>query len=43
MRSVVLDQGLVEFLVSDVKEFLSQSQWYLERGTLAFFPRIIDS
>jgi chaperone BCS1 len=32
ISSVILDQGLVEGIVSDVKEFISNPQWYMNRG-----------
>ncbi|KAJ3509899.1 hypothetical protein NLJ89_g4974 [Agrocybe chaxingu] len=32
LTSVILDDGVKESLISDVKEFLSSRQWYLNRG-----------
>ena len=32
LESVVLDRGVKERIVADVKEFLSSSQWYYDRG-----------
>lgn len=32
INSVILDQGLSETIVSDVREFISNSQWYMNRG-----------
>lgn len=32
LSSVILDEGQSEKLLSDVKEFLASSSWYLERG-----------
>jgi len=32
LGSVILDKGVKEMLVADVKEFLASQQWYVERG-----------
>ncbi len=32
LNSVILDQGLKERIVGDVKEFLQKHQWYMDRG-----------
>jgi len=32
LRSVVLDDGLAEEVLADVKEFLSSAEWYVDRG-----------
>ncbi|PFH57922.1 hypothetical protein XA68_14411 [Ophiocordyceps unilateralis] len=32
LGSVVLDEGVKERIVADVKDFLSRQQWYVERG-----------
>lgn len=32
LGSVVLDKGITEKLVADVRDFLSASQWYGDRG-----------
>lgn len=32
IMSVILDQGLSDKIVSDVREFISNSQWYMNRG-----------
>jgi len=32
ISSVVLDQGIAERIISDVKDFIGNPQWYMERG-----------
>ncbi|RDA90688.1 hypothetical protein CP533_3927 [Ophiocordyceps camponoti-saundersi (nom. inval.)] len=32
LGSVILDEGVKESIVADVKDFLSRQQWYVERG-----------
>jgi len=32
IQSVILDQGLVESVVKDVKDFIANPRWYLDRG-----------
>ncbi|KRY31356.1 Mitochondrial chaperone BCS1 [Trichinella spiralis] len=32
LQSVILDEGIQEFLVTDVREFISTSSWYVDRG-----------
>lgn len=34
LSSVILDAGVKERIVSDVKDFLSASKWYHERGLI---------
>ena len=31
--SVILDRGIAENILSDVREFISNPQWYMDRGT----------
>jgi chaperone BCS1 len=33
LSSVVLDQGMKETLVADIKEFMGRARWYGDRGT----------
>ena len=30
--SVILDRGIAESILSDVREFISNPQWYMDRG-----------
>ena len=30
--SVILDKGITESILKDVKEFISNPEWYMERG-----------
>lgn len=39
--SVILDRGLAENILSDVKEFISNPQWYMERGQWLQWRRIL--
>lgn len=32
INSVILDQGVTEAIVDDIKGFVSTPQWYMERG-----------
>ncbi len=32
LNSVILDQGIMENLINDVDNFLSGSNWYIDRG-----------
>lgn len=32
LTSVILDEGLSEKILKDVKEFINSSKWYMERG-----------
>lgn len=34
LKSVVLDDGLADSIVSDIKEFISNPSWYSDRGML---------
>jgi len=36
IESVVLDTGVTERIVHDVKEFIANPGWYSDRGTLCF-------
>lgn len=33
INSVILDQGIAENILTDVREFISNPQWYMDRGT----------
>ena len=41
LSSVILDRGVKERIVSDVKDFLGSSQYYYERGSL--FPIFVNN
>jgi mitochondrial chaperone BCS1 len=44
LSSVILDAGVKERIVSDVKDFLSASKWYHERGCpIALSPNVRDT
>jgi chaperone BCS1 len=32
LHSVVLDTGIAEHIVQDVREFMDNSKWYIDRG-----------
>lgn len=32
INSVILDQGISDAIVSDIREFIGNPQWYMERG-----------
>lgn len=32
ISSVILDQGLAESILTDVREFINTPQWYMDRG-----------
>ena len=32
INSVILDQGITEAIVSDIRGFIGNPQWYMERG-----------
>lgn len=36
LTSVVLEEGVSEKMVQDVKEFISNPKWYIERGKYLF-------
>lgn len=38
LSSVVLEEGVSERLVQDVKEFIDNPKWYSERGKAPFVP-----
>jgi len=42
LNSVVLDEGVKERIVGDVKDFLSASRYYYDRGSLLLKVRVVD-
>ena len=36
INSVVLDQGIADEIVSDIKEFIGNPKWYMDRGECEF-------
>lgn len=43
LSSVVLEEGVSERLVQDVKEFIDNPKWYSERGKTPFVPAAASS
>jgi mitochondrial chaperone BCS1 len=41
LNSVVLDEGVKERIVGDVKDFLSASRYYYDRGSLLLKVRVV--
>lgn len=41
LESVVLDEGVKERIVDDVKSFMQRGPWYFERGMLRFLPTFL--
>lgn len=40
LRSVVLNDGISDYIQQDVKAFLGRRQWYADRGTLSTYRHI---
>ena len=43
LESVVLDQGVKERIVDDVKSFMSRGRWYSERGSSQTLHSLLDA
>jgi chaperone BCS1 len=41
LESVILEEGIKEKVINDIKEFINSASWYREMGKLGVFPRYL--